>query len=108
MEIDIICEMQSYELTLVLPEKATSAKKKSVSELVEKLASTYKGKVKKTEDWGKIDLAYEIAKNTSGNFLHFVLELEPPYAKDIEGKIKMEEGIIRHLMVRQEGKKVKE
>lgn len=89
-------------MTLVLPEKATPAKKKSVSELVEKLVKTYKGNVQKTEDWGKIDLAYEIAKSTTSNFLHFVLELEPSHAKDLEGKIRMEGGIIRHLLVREE------
>ncbi|OGM05690.1 30S ribosomal protein S6 [Candidatus Woesebacteria bacterium GWB1_43_5] len=92
----------NYELTLVLRGDATPAKRKSTADFVEKLVKTFKGSIKKTEDWGKVDLAYEVAKNNSGIFLHFVLELDPAGAKALGEKIRMEEGIIRHLMVRKE------
>jgi small subunit ribosomal protein S6 len=95
--------MKAYELTIVLPEKATAAKKKSATELVEKIVKTVKGEIKKTDDWGKIPLAYPIAKNNAGNFLHFQLELKPEFVKTLEQKIKFEEDIIRHLLVKKEG-----
>ena len=91
-----------YELTLVLPEKATAAKKKAVGEFIGKLIKTFKGEVKKSEDWGKIDFAYPIAKNAAGNFMHYHLELEGNYVKDLNQKIKLEEGVIRHLIVKQD------
>lgn len=97
--------MNTYELTLVLPERATPAKKKAVIELISKLVKLSKGELKKVDDWGKIELSYPIAKNTAGNFLFFVLELDGPSAKSLEQKVRLEEGIIRHLLIRKEGLK---
>ena len=94
--------MQNYELTLVLPEKVTAARKKSVTDLVEKIVKTFKGKVLKTDDWGRIDLAYKVKKNSSGSFMHFDLELEPKSVHNLDAKIRLEESVIRYLLVRKE------
>lgn len=93
--------MRKYELTVVLPEKATPAKKKAVSETIEKMVKVFKGKIEKSDDWGKLDLYYPIKKNNSGVFLFFQLELEPKSADSLDQKIKLEEDIIRHLLVRE-------
>lgn len=92
--------MRKYELTVVLPGGATVAKKKSVSENLKKLITTFKGKVGKMEDWGKKELVYKIAKNDSGIFLHFPLELEAEAVKNLDTKLNLEEDIIRYLLVR--------
>ncbi len=92
--------MESYELTLVLPGKTTPAKKRTLSEKIGKLVEAHKGKVKKEEDWGLKELAYKIGKNDSGVFLHFVLELEPKFAKEFAEKIRREESFIRYLLVK--------
>lgn len=92
--------MKRYELTLVLPEKATAAKKKSVTQIIEKMVKVFKGKIEKVDDWGKIKLFYPIKNNQSGVFLHFKLELKSDSARQVEQKIKLEEDIIRHLLVK--------
>lgn len=89
-----------YELTVVMAEKTTPAKKKSTSEMIDKLVKTFGGTVKKTTEWGLIPLSYFIKKNSSGIFVHYILELSPKAAKDLENKIRLEEGIIRHLIVK--------
>jgi len=94
--------MRNYELTVVLPGKLTPAKKKSVQKEIKKLVTGAKGKVAKMEDWGEKQLAYQIAKKSTGNFLHFQLELEPGTAKEIDSKLNLEEDIIRYLLVRME------
>ena len=94
--------MNSYELTVVLPEKATIAKKKAVSETLEKVVKIAKGEIKKTDDLGKIDLAYPIKGNRSGVFMYFELELEPTEIKSLDQKMKLEEGIIRYLLVKKD------
>jgi len=94
--------MEQYELTLVLPAKTTAATKRSVQELVEKLVKTLKGKITKVNDWGEIKLSYEISGNESGIFLHYWLELDKQSVKDINDKLRLEEGIIRYLLVRKE------
>ena len=92
----------NYELTVVLPEKATPAKKKAVDEIVEKLVKVSKGKILKKDDWGKLELFYPIKKESSGNFIFFELELEPEQVKNLSQKLNLEEEIIRLLLVKKE------
>ena len=94
--------MENYELTVVLDGKTTSVKVKVFKERVEKLLSVFKGKVIKVDDWGKKDLAYKIDKNTSGYYLFFELELEKSSLSQINQKLKMEEGVIRSLIIRKD------
>jgi len=94
--------MQTYELTLVLPEKATPAKKKQVTEIIESMIKVFKGKIKSSKDWGKIEFEYKIKKNTSGNFLFFEIELDKDKAKDIDQKLRLEENILRFLLVKKQ------
>lgn len=93
-----------YELALVLPGSTTAAQKKTTLETIEKMVKVGEGKILKTDDWGKIELAYEISGNDSGYFLIFSLELEADRAKAFLEKVRLEDGIIRHLLIKQESK----
>lgn len=91
--------MNQYELTIVLPGKTTTAKKKSFQEKIEKVLSLSKGKIVKVEDWGERELSYPIRRNESGSYLHYKLELSSEAAKIVSDKIRLEEGLLRHLLV---------
>ena len=91
--------LKNYELTIVLSGKATAAKKKDAIEKVNTIVKASKGKVVDTEDWGQKDLAYEIEKNDSGVYLHFVVEVPSTSVKNIDDKVKLDDDIIRHLLV---------
>lgn len=97
--------MNKYELTIVLDGKVTSAQKKAKVAFIESLVSVNKGKIEKTEEWGVKDLAYKINKSTSGLYVYFELELMPSTVKEISDKIKLEDGILRYLIVKQDVKK---
>jgi len=92
--------MNTYELTLVLTEEAgkneTSAKKLA-SLLVEKI----KGKVKNTTVIGLRDLAYPIKKHSKGWYGIFVVELPDKDIAELNKQAKLEEKVLRHLLVRQ-------
>jgi len=92
--------MQKYELTVLLDGKATSAKKKSVRDEVEKLVKEAKGKVGEVEDWGEKTLAYKIGKSESGNYLFFPLELDPQEVKGLSTKLNINENVVRLLLIR--------
>lgn len=94
--------MNVYELTLVLPGGSTAAKKKAVGETIEKIVKMNDGVVAKSDDWGEKELAYPIAKYKTGSFLHYDLELESVSVKALADKLRMEEGIIRHLLIKKE------
>lgn len=102
--------MNNYELTVVLDGKATPAKRKSVSSIVEKILETFEGKVIKVEDWGVKDLAYKVGKSETGIYLHFKVELTGEAAKKLPIKLRGEEEILRYLLIRKgenNGKKSK-
>ena len=92
--------MNTYELTLIVPEKASSAKKKSIVESVEKMVKTFKGDVKKKEGWGEIELSYPIKKSRVGSFFHFDLDLPQGTVKTVNDKLRVESDIIRYLLIR--------
>lgn len=99
--------MQNYELTIVLPGKATAAKKKDVIARIEKMVNALGGRLTKSDDWGVKDLAYKIAKNTQGAYLYFELEMSPASVSGFNEKIKMEGDIIRYLLVKHEARSPK-
>jgi len=97
-----------YELTIVLPGDTTAAKKKAVVARIEKLVKTLKGEFGKPDEWGKLELAYKIKGNLTGNFVHIPLKLESANAKALADKLRLDEDVIRYLLVRKEnGKKSK-
>lgn len=91
--------MNKYELTVIISGKSTPAKQKSVVEKVNKQVEAFKGKVEKADEWGKVDLAYKIEGNESGIFVIFDIELNAESVKKLSDKLKIEEDIIRFLIL---------
>jgi len=92
--------MSKYELTLILDSKATSAKKKKVQEMLEKILSQPKGKIIKSSDWGVKEFTYDINKKSSGAYLFFELDLDSHSAKSLNEKLRVENDIMRYLFVK--------
>lgn len=85
--------MSSYELTLVFREEA-----KDVESQAKNLIA---GKIKTTKVWGVRDLAYPIAKEKRGNYLHLEIELEPGQVAALDKAIRQNDAILRHLLISQ-------
>lgn len=58
------------------------------------------GKVTKEDLWGNKDLAYPIKKQTKGYIAHFEVLADPKDAKGLDKNLKVEEDILRYLLVR--------
>ncbi len=88
--------MNNYYLTLVLKPDLEEKERK---ELLERLKKKFDNVVK--EDlWGVKDLAYPIKKQTKGFYVHFELEADPKNAKGLDKILKLEEDILRYLIIR--------
>lgn len=94
--------MNKYELTLILDGKAGAAKKKKVTETLEKILTISKGVIKESKDWGVKELAYRINKSETGLYLYFELELDASAAKVLNDKIRTDTDIIRFLLIRKD------
>lgn len=95
--------MRDYELVVLL---ATNGKTDSehVLEEVKKLVAE-RGSVKRTQEWGVKPLAYPIAKQTQAAYVFLELSLSPHVVAELERTLKIHEGVLRHLLLRQEGKR---
>jgi len=92
--------MRQYELTLVLDPELTSENQKKTLSQIKKLVTDFKGKIGKVEDWGKKTLAYPIRKKTSAIFHLFKLDLPEESIKGLDQKLRLEDNLIRFLLVK--------
>lgn len=94
--------MRIYDLCLVLgPDQAKTDQEKLLAKIkgeVEKLD----GKVEKQDEWGKRELSYPIKRSKEGVFFLLRLALPPSGSAALEKKIKIEEQILRYLLVKSE------
>ncbi len=98
---------RNYELVIVLDGKATVAKKKASLEKVETFIKGLEGKIIESLDWGVKDLAYPIKKTFSGSYTIFQLELPAPAARVVNERLRLEEDILRYLLMTKETKVVR-
>ncbi|MGA3292180.1 MAG: 30S ribosomal protein S6 [Candidatus Microgenomates bacterium] len=94
--------MNKYELTLVLDGKAGAAKKKRITEAMEKTLKIFKGAIKESKEWGVKELAYKIGKSETGLYLFFELELDGKGVKALNEKLRTNPDLIRYLLIRKE------
>ena len=87
--------MAKYELTFVFDKKD-----KDLIEVIEKMLDDMKAKDVKKEDWGVRKLAYPVRKLREAYYLYFEAEINPAKIVKLNQSIKLEERIIRNLIVR--------
>ncbi len=89
--------MNNYLLTVVLKENLDE---KAREELLASVEKSLKSEKVKTDLWGMRDLAYPIQHLTKGYYAHFEFETDPSVAKDLDKSLRVEEDIIRYILVR--------
>ena len=94
---------RTYELIYVLKpdagENEIADMHKQVADIVERMG----GKIERTENampWGRRKLAYEIGKHKEGFYVLEVIQGSGELMKEIDRRLKVSEGLLRHLVVR--------
>jgi small subunit ribosomal protein S6 len=103
--IDILRDDQTrvYELTYLLTPTLTESEATAAKKAVDALVAKFGGKMVKTEDWGKRELAYKIRhsgqRQGEAYYTHLVIEFEPRKAFEFEKELYLQDEIMRHLVV---------
>ena len=94
--------MSKYELAVVVSAKLEDDARAEVIEKVKALVTRFGGNITDVDEWGKKRLAYEIQKMKEAYyyFIHFESETTTPV--EIEERIRIMDGVIRYLCVKQE------
>ena len=92
--------MNNYYLTLVLKADMDEKERKTLLDSMVKKLVGEDGKIEKEDLWGSKDLAYPIKKQTKGFYAHYEISADPKNAKGLDKTLKVEEDILRYLLVR--------
>ena len=92
--------MREYELTYIVHPQVDQEELDGVVKGIESLIETNGGTVHKVESWGLRRLAYPIRKFREGHYIFMVVGLEAQAIPEIERMLKLNESVIRHLIVR--------
>ena len=94
--------MSKYELAVVVSAKLEDDARAEVIEKVKALVTRFGGNITDVDEGGKKRLAYEIQKMKEAYyyFIHFESETTTP--GEIEERIRIMDGVIRYLCVKQE------
>lgn len=92
--------MRDYELTLILRPNLSDEIRERLLEKIKKIVEDAKGKIESQDLWGKKTLAYPIKKENEGVYVYFILTFPEKEVLPLEKKIKIEEGILRHLLLK--------
>ena len=96
--------MTKYELAVVVSAKLEDDERAKVVDKAKALIERFGGQITNVDEWGKKRLAYEIQKMKEG-FQYFIqFEAETSAPAEIESRIRIMDGVIRYLCVKQNEK----
>ena len=94
--------MSKYELCLVVSAKVEDSVRDASVEDAKKLITRFGGEVKNVEEWGKKRLAYEVQKMNEAFYYFIQFDAETTAPADIEKRVRIVDGVIRYLLVKQD------
>lgn len=91
--------MNKYEIMVVLKPLLPDDIRRDTIKKIETVIKKLKGKVVKSEVWGKRHLAYEIKGHTDGYYILWGVEMPPASTNLLDKEIKLTAEILRHLIL---------
>lgn len=92
--------MVNYEVTYIINPTLDDEARQALVERFSGLVETSGGKIEKVDDWGKKQLAYEINDLTEGHYILMQFSCEPEFPKELERNFKINEDIMRYMIIR--------
>ena len=92
--------MAFYEKTVIAKQDLPTNEIKNIIDKYNKLINNNSGKVIKIEEWGHLNLSRKIKNYKKGFYIHFKFEGNNKTLNEIEKKVKLDNAIIRHLIVK--------
>ena len=89
--------MALYESVIIGRQDLTSSQFDTLSEKFIEVIQSFKGEIKKRENWGIRNLAYKINKNRKGHYLLLNIDGPPEAIQEYERLMRLDEDIIRFL-----------
>ena len=92
--------MALYESVIIGRQDLTSGQFDTLLEKFIAVIQSFKGEIKKRENWGVRNLAYKINKNRKGHYVLLNIDGPPEAIKEYERLMRLDEDIIRFLTIK--------
>ena len=92
--------MPLYESVIIGRQDLTPGQFESLLEKFIAVIQSFKGEIKKRENWGIRNLAYKINKNRKGHYMLLNIDGPPEAIQEYERLMRLDEDIIRFLTIK--------
>ena len=92
--------MALYESVIIGRQDLTPGQFETLLEKFIAVIQSFKGEIKKRENWGVRNLAYKINKNRKGHYVLLNIDGPPEAIKEYERLMRLDEDIIRFLTIK--------
>ena len=92
--------MAFYENTIIYKQDLAVKELKNIKEKYNDIINTASGKVIKIEEWGLLNLDSRIKNYKKGFYIHYKFEGNKKTLNEFEKKIKIDNSVIRYLIVK--------
>ena len=92
--------MALYESVIIGRQDLTPGQFETLLEKFIEVIQSFKGNIKKRENWGVRNLAYKINKNRKGHYILLNIDGPPEAIKEYERLMRLDEDIIRFLTIK--------
>ncbi len=92
--------MALYESVIIGRQDLTPGQFETLLEKFIEVIQSFKGKIKKRENWGIRNLAYKINKNRKGHYMLLNIDGPPEAIQEYERLMRLDEDIIRFLTIK--------
>jgi small subunit ribosomal protein S6 len=94
--------MRSYELGFILHPQVEQSDVTQAVDKVGQYVTATGGEVTSVDVWGRRALAYLIRKQQEGTYVFLQAQLDPQVIQELERSLKLDEEILRYLLLRLE------
>jgi len=94
--------MRAYELTFIVHPELDDSAFNEVVERVKAWITDSGGEITQLDYWGKRKLAYEIKKQSDGNYVFMKIKIAPAFCSELERNLGLLESVLRYLVVLEE------
>ncbi|MBX3049422.1 MAG: 30S ribosomal protein S6 [Anaerolineales bacterium] len=91
--------MRNYEVIYIVHPDLDSDAFTQLNKQVEGWIKDGKGKIEKSDIWGKRKLAYQIKKQSEGQYVLLRTEMDPSLCATLEQQFRLQESVLRFIIV---------
>ena len=92
--------MNLYEHTIIAKQSHSTSRLESLKTKYSKIIEKNDGEIIQINDWGLLNLSYEINKDKKGNYIHFKIKGSGLTVSELEKNEKIDNNLLRFLTVR--------